>query len=433
MIRFNEWWKTGRVNPRLTGRRRAVFYEIAPYLNKRQIVLLYGMRRTGKTTLMFQMIDNLLVENDIEPLRILYFSFDEKIESINEIVEKYKTEVLKKRVPGEKIYFFFDEVQKLTDWQDQIKILYDLEPDTKIILSGSSALFLGKGASESLAGRFFKFKITPLTFDEYLEFENTKIDPTREVVYRVEIKKLLHGYIKTGGFPEAVDFSEDEILLFKYIKESILDRIVFIDIPELFGVKKRDVLYHILRMFSERPGYYLKYSEMGNDINLDQRTVESYIEYLEYSLMITKLFSFSKSFITSRKKIKRAYLNNTAFTYVLNPDIEFSLLLEQFFVNMFEAKFFWRNRSGKEVDIVFEKKSHVLPIEVKYKKRINNADLAPLMYFMKSYNLTKGLIITNENEKRTVKKEPCVIEMIPYWMYWSINQATTGVASQHLT
>ena len=134
---FNPWWQRGAVPENLlAARKRAFFGKLEESLSKRFITLLYGMRRVGKTTSFYQLIGQIL-ENKTEPRSILYFSFDERAAGISEVVLAFEEKVLKKRlIDSGKTYIFFDEIQKVEDWESKIKVLYDLHPNVKIFLSG---------------------------------------------------------------------------------------------------------------------------------------------------------------------------------------------------------------------------------------------------------------------------------------------------------
>ena len=154
---FNHWWKSGRVKKEFSPKyKRKLFYEIIKYMDKRQILALVGLRRTGKTTLLYQLIQH-LIEQGINPFNILYFSFDEEDVSVEEILDYYEKEILKKDLSNEKVFLFFDEIQKLNNWEDKLKILYDLYPKMKIIVSGSASINLLFKGKETLAGRIFYF------------------------------------------------------------------------------------------------------------------------------------------------------------------------------------------------------------------------------------------------------------------------------------
>ena len=92
---FNPWWREGTISKTLVGLRRKVMQEILPYLDMRQILIFSGVRRVGKTTLMFQMIDELLSRENVNPYDILYFSFDEARDTLEAVLDEYEKTILK--------------------------------------------------------------------------------------------------------------------------------------------------------------------------------------------------------------------------------------------------------------------------------------------------------------------------------------------------
>ena len=132
--KFNPWWGKGAVPAELLGKhQRQVLDEAAKQMDRRFIVLIYGLRRVGKTTVLYQLIDSLL-KKGVKPTNILYYSFDEQPASIGEVVSVYEEKVLKARIGDGKNYLFLDEVQKVKDWQSKLKVLYDLNPGLKILV-----------------------------------------------------------------------------------------------------------------------------------------------------------------------------------------------------------------------------------------------------------------------------------------------------------
>lgn len=416
LYNFNPWWKDGKVPPELLGRKRKVFNEVFKYIAHRQMLLLTGLRRVGKTTLLYQMIDALLSKGT-NPYSILYFSFDEMKFDLEDLIKQFEIEVLRADISKKKVFLFFDEIHKLKDWASKIKMLYDVSPSAKILLSGSAQIIMWKETRESLAGRFFDFVIKPLDFNEYLEFKEVEVDRSREKVFEKDLKRHMGSFLRSGGFIEALSF--DEPTLRKYFKESLLQRVVFIDIPQTLRLELPELLEKLLTITASRPGFYLDYKNLANDLKIDQRTISNYISYLEYSLLVQKLYNYSKNFLTSEKKIKRLYLCNTAFTFALNPGIEFSLLLEQFFVNSVEAKFFLKTPQKEEIDIIYAQEKTVLPIEVKIRETLNQRDVKKFFSFLERNQLYRGLLITLDTEEK-FEKEKFLVEAIPYWKYWSI-------------
>jgi len=418
---FNPWWKNGRVPSEFLGRKRKIFSEISKYIDKRQIVLFTGLRRVGKTTLMYQIIDKIL-RKDVNPYSILYFSFDEMRYDLGDIVKQYETDVLREDISKKKVFIFLDEIQKLEGWPSKVKLLYDSNPKLKIFLTGSAQITMWRGTRESLAGRFFDFVIRPLDFEEYLDFKGIKIDRNREKIFEKDLKRQMAGFLKTGGFIEAL--SLDEHMLRKYLKESLLERVIFVDIPQTFRLDLPELLMKILSITASRPGFYLDYRNLSNDLKIDHRTIANYVSYLEYALFLQKLYNYSRNLLTSEKKVKKLYLCNTAFTLALHPQVDLSAVLEQFFVNKLNARFFLKTPQKEEIDIIYAQNSHVLPVEVKIKEKIGREDVKTLFKFIEKNNLKRALLITLDTETK-FQKDKLMVEAIPYWRYWSIKYKTS--------
>jgi len=329
LITFNRWWDTGEVEKvYLKPYKRRLFYTIKKFLEKRQIILIYGLRRTGKTVLMYQLIDFLL-KSGVDKKRILYFSFDEKIASLEELFRTYKELVLGKDILKEKrIYVFLDEIQKLENWQNQLKIFYDLYPNVKFIVSGSASLVISKGAKESLAGRVYEFVLPLLSFYEYLDFLGEKIPSVENIFNLSQLKEiylkkerivpLFFSYLKNGGFIEIAK-EEDELEIKEYSK-SILEKIIFADIPLSFKIKEPQILRAILELTASHPGFLLDYSKLAEIFKKDQRVISNYVFYLAYSLLIKLFYNFSGSRFVSERKLKKVYLGSTNFIFQFFPE-----------------------------------------------------------------------------------------------------------------
>jgi predicted AAA+ superfamily ATPase len=432
VLRFNHWWRENQVNPTLLGKPRKALKELLPYLDKRQVLVLKGLRRVGKTTLFYQLIDYLLKEKHVSPYQILYFSFDEEVEEIEEILQFYAKEILKEDIlkTKTKCYLFFDEIQKLKNWPNKIKILYDLYPNLKIFISGSASLGLIKGTKESLAGRSFEFEIHPLDFKEYIKFREITYDEKRVGIFKDTFMREFNLYLNNSGFIEMIDEEDPEIIR-RYFKESIIERVVYRDIPEHFTINNTGLLYQILNIIASQPGMLVEYKNIGSDLKRDQRTIAQYFEYLRWSFLLKPVYRFSRNFLTSEKKLKKYYLTFPALTLALagQPSQETKgKVIENLLVSLTGGNFFYRSASKEEVDIILEPqkislgslglegKERVIPLEIKYSNKIYPKDLRGLRSFMKKYKVKQGYLISKD-----IEEEPKFnwgrIFIIPAWKF----------------
>jgi predicted AAA+ superfamily ATPase len=413
---FNPWWKTREIEKRFADmKRRDNFNEIAKYINSKQIIVITGLRRTGKTVLMYHLIDYLF-KNDVKAENIVYFNFDLLVDDIEGVFEKYKTSTnidYKK----EKIYVLLDEVQKLKGWQNKIKIYYDLYPNIKFFVSGSASLFIRKRTKESLAGRSYDFQISPLNFIEYLKLKNKEKIIKNPVLYKNEIRDEFKDYIKTGGFPELI-YEKDNLVIKKYVKELVIDKIVYIDIPEVFKIDEPALLQSLISIISSSPGMIVDYESIANDLKRNRKTISNYLFYLEEAFLIKKVYNFSKNKLTSEKKSKKFYPATTSLAFLYDSD--YGKMIESLVLQNFNYKFFYR-KAEKEVDFVeVSNEKNILPIEIKARKSIDKEMKKSLLDFMKKFKVKEGVIVTEDYESEEDSEWFGIkgkIKYIPLWKW----------------
>ena len=402
---FNHWWVKGNVDSELAlPFRREVYKEIERLREKKFIVAITGLRRIGKTTIIYQLIHD-LIDKKVNAENILFFSFDENITQIGEVMETYK-EIHKKDFREEKIHVFLDEIQKCNNWENEIKKYYDLYPKLKFVISGSESLFIKKKTRENLAGRIFEFNLSTFTFREYLEMNNVK-----DFKYETKVKPLLLRYIEKGGFPETFSFNNDREFK-EYIRSLVVDKIVYKDIPRIFKLDDHEFLSILLEMIAINPGMYIDYLSLSKQFNKDRRVIKNYLFYLKESFLINILGNYRKGGTTLRKR-KRAYPADNSLIYLFKSRIEDGFLgrmAESLVVNSLKAVSFWKN--GNEVDVIYEG----IPIEIKYQEKIKSDDLKSVSEFMKKFKVKKGILIT-KNEESEIKVEWGAIKLTPLWKW----------------
>lgn len=410
--RFNPWWTKGGMPTEWTQEyRRKLYFSIEPCIKRRQILLVYGLRRVGKTTLMMQVIESLL--KNVNPRHILYFSFDDAAFTIKDVLESYQKVILHSSIEDsrEPVYFFFDEIQKQDGWENTIKTYYDLYPDIRFFLSGSASAGLRKRSTESLAGRILDFTLPPLSFEEFLELNDKKTGDIRKDpdLHKREIVPLFYRYLKYGQFPELAR-ETDEAFAKKYLQSTIIERVIYRDLPEEFGIKDIELLRTIIALIGKNPGMIVKYSEISRNLGRDQRTVANYFEYLEYGLLIRFVYNYRGGALASMRKMKKVYFSspNLAFALTQNLDRVMPFMLENLVACQTGAKYFYRN--GFEVDFIQETDDGLVAIEVK-----NTAgEVKQLQKFLEKFgSITKDaylLDIEGEGERNGVR-------IVPVWKF----------------
>ncbi len=402
LIDFNPWWSSGSVPVRLLEEdKRELYYKIEELIPTEQIVSIVGLRRTGKTTIMYQLIDALL-NDDIQNERIMYFSFDKEIKSLEEIIKTYKREVLMEESISKKTYLFFDEIQKLDDWENQIKLLYDKKLPVKIILSGSSSMTIQKSGKETLAGRNYIQKLSPLNFKEYLKLKGESITTFTDIEGTYKKARLNEGsyitkfnkFVNFHGLPETIDMSEE--LSKRYIKSSLIDQVIYKDIPSNYSIEDPSVIEELLRIIAERPGMLLRFDSLASDLKRTRQTISKYIFYLENSFLLNLLYNYSGSFITSAKKLKKVYFSHPCIVNSLRSSIEnMGRLVENHLINELGIKFFHR-KNQKEVDGIIRDSDSIIPVEIKYRGDIKEKDQKNIVDFIEKEDCGVGLMVTKD-------------------------------------
>ena len=405
---MNPWWESGSVP--LSLRRespREVLDKLLELLKPRQIISLVGLRRTGKTTLMYQMIDYLLKEGT-PPRNILYFSFDERVESIRDLIKTYM-----RSLPGVKkgrVYLFLDEIQKHPDWANRVKLLYDLHPDYKIILSGSASLEIARSGGESLAGRIIPIRIGVLDFTEFLHFSGREVPIPPEdleqayaeyVVREDKLNESFKDAVVKGGFIETIGM-EGELLKY-FLNASIVDNVVMKDIPERYSISNPAALKEILRLICTHPGMLLSYENFADIFHVTRQTISKYIYYMADSFILSLKYNYSGSFAGSVRRLKRAYPAHPTLTSAFlssdPPPQLFGRMVENYVLETLGYSYFYR-RGSKEIDAVVRYGEGVVPVEVKYTTEPRRRDVGVVERFVERFGSPFGVILTRDSFAR---------------------------------
>ncbi|MBW2636497.1 MAG: ATP-binding protein [Deltaproteobacteria bacterium] len=405
----NPWW-FGMVPD--TGVPRLKYYpDIMSYMKTPEIVMLLGARRTGKSTLMYQLIGTL----GAAPKSILFINLDDPILMkmsgdagfLKTLIDEYTTENR-----FEKYYIFIDEIQNNEYWSETLKILYDTRKDIKFVLSGSTSTLIKGKASMKLSGRYLATTVHTLSFGEYLDFIDAK-NPTS-----TEKRLLVQKYIEYGSFPRIVLEKDDRIrvdLLKNYFETIYLKDIIF---PNRLR-NNRDV-FNLLYFLLSNVSKPISYTKTGKSLDISPDTVKEYLEYAKDSYLI---YSVSKFEYSARKQIlnpQKIYCvdtglaNSVSFRFSENRGrmMENAVFLElaRRGVNAYYHK------DKVECDfVVVEGREITDAIQVTVSledEAVRKREIRGLMDALSSYGLKEGKIIT-ENERSELSVEDKKIRIVP--------------------
>ncbi len=405
----NTWWIEKKVKENLLHKTyRDIFLRLKSDLDRKQLQILVGLRRVGKTTLLLQIIDGLIKDN-VNPLNIVYCSFygsKKKKKRIEDILKDYS------RITGidyqkEKIFLFLDEVQKSKKWVDSIKLVYDNFKNIKILISGSASLNILSEAKKSLAGRAIYYELRPLSFKEFLNIKGINIEDGNFLIYSDTLKKEFNNFL-IRPFPELVN-EEDNLFIKQYIRNSVIEPIILKDIPKEF--KEIDILLleKLVEIFLTSPGQYLELDNLAKELKRAKTTLYNALFYLEFSFLIRKILNFRPSVRIASRKLSRIY----AYHPVLC--LPFNIPQEKYAENLvffeLDTRYYWRDKE-KEIDFLKD----LVPVEVKYKEKIDKRDVRWIDYFLKKYgkqlNVKAAFVITTNTDDLIGK-----IKLIPLWKF----------------
>jgi len=406
---FNDWWTSGKVRSSLLKPyKRPLFNEMLKYIDDRQILLVYGLRRVGKTTLFYQLIQHLL-EEGVEPGNVLYFSFDVAKAGIGDVLRTYEQEKQRRNLDtAGRIFIFLDEIHKTDNWQNELKIFYDLYPNLKFFICGSASINIQKRAKESLAGRMYDFNLNALSFKEFLKLNGVEVRFDEWKIYERRVLPLFHDYLLKGGFPELLEETDEEKIT-NYLRNNVIERIIYIDLPSEFGIKDMELLKTLVELVARTPGLRLNYDALSRDLKRSKTTIINYIAYLEYALMLKLVHNLRPGFMATSRKLRRVYPGNVAFSYMFAAK-DLGKVIENLVLQELDARYYFRDNAA-EIDFVL-KNGKIVPIEVKY----GRVELKQFIRALDKIGLDSGIVITKDvyKEEKINDKQ---IFMIPAWAF----------------
>jgi len=389
--RYNPWW-TGEYKPEGILREKYLG-KLSKLRKTKDVVFIVGLRRVGKTTLIYQFIKQLL--NDIDSKKIVYFSMDHprltKVSILDVLDEFRKIQGLSFK---EKIYAFIDEVHLHESFEQELKVIYDMG-NVKLFASGSASIFLiEKGAY--LTGRQRFIELTPFSFEEYLKIKNIKIKQGDEHLYL----KYCDEYVKVGGLPEYLQNEEQEYIT------TLIDSIIYKDVAGRHSLTNIGLLRDLIVLLSQSIGGRMSIRKIGRVLGISHETVRDYINFFVEANLIHLVEKDGKA---SERKVapRKIYIADNGISNVLTPTVNTGSLVENMVFNILRIKSDVRYNiiDTKEIDFITKDCIY----EVKYKVQIDEDDIKPLKRLR---GKKRKIVITYK-----LKEKRDGIEFIPLYQF----------------
>lgn len=371
---------------------------ISTYLLSREIVVLTGMRRVGKTTLYRMLFDGIKSDNkvflDIEnPMEQRLF--EEK--DYNNIWANLKAYGI---TNSRKAYIFLDEIQAYPEIVKAIKYLYD-HYDVKFYLTGSSSYYLKNLFPESLAGRKVVFELFPLDFEEFLAFKGEQADFESELTAKAERKNVVRyekrmkhydEYLEFGGFPQVVltEERQQKQVMLNDIFKSYFEK----DVQAIADFREMGAFRETLLLLLQRIGSKLEISKLASEIGVARETIYSYLSFLQGTYFIYLVPPYSRSVDREISGAKKVFVCDNGMVNAFSRVGEGSLFENAVFLNLrkYGEIRYYQRRSGGEIDFILPDKK----VAVEAKRTGTAADYKKLGVIAGSIGIKQHYVVSKK-------------------------------------
>ena len=285
--------------------------QIRPFYNQDLIKVLIGIRRSGKSVILTQIIDE-LKKKETDDEHIIYMNFEDFDYEEYTDPKKLNNYIKKKIKDDKKYYIFFDEIQNVDSWEKVVNS-FRATKNTSIFITGSNSDLLSSDLATHIAGRYVSFKITPFTFSEVCELLN--------ITDKNDLDETFNDYIKWGGMPQRFMQSDDTSK--KTYLSDIYDSIVIKDIVKRFNIKDIDLLNRIVTYILTTPAQTFSPESLKKYFESESRgvsleTLYNYLDYIVRANLVSKAERYDirgKRILTGKYKY---YLTDLGFTNILS-------------------------------------------------------------------------------------------------------------------
>lgn len=367
---------------------RTIEPKIKEWLFKGKIIIIYGARQTGKSTVVRKILEDYPEENK-------YLNGDET--ATKKLFEGAGDASVLAKIVGEQKIVVIDEAQKIENIGLKLKILIDNFPDRQIIATGSSSFDLANQIAEPLTGRSVQFWLYPLSLREITGLWD-----------RQEINSQLENLLIYGTYPAVVAASsiEEKTVLLKQLAADYLYK----DVLSFDRVRKSETIKRFTEAISLQTGNEVSYNELANLLQIGKQTAMSYLDILEQGFILFRLTSFSRNLRQEINRSRKIYFFDTGVRNVLINNLnplslrnDLGGLWESFIISEFKKTqywaatvaplYFWRTYQQQEIDLVIENAGKLSAFEIKWAKKRN----LPPKAWIQSYPDSSWESVTRDN------------------------------------
>jgi predicted AAA+ superfamily ATPase len=405
---MNPWWE-GRT-PEIGIPRPQYLSQLRTALSRKQVDLVMGGRRVGKTTLVKQFVVQCL-KDGLSPRDVLYLALDHpRLAGIplSEHLRSFRS--LFRHERAKKLWLFLDEVQESQAWESELKAIYDLE-NAKVVCTGSTAALLSSQGGK-LTGRQAVLTVYPLDFREFLGFRNLKFSRAEDYRFVAAAEE----YLQTGGYPEQVLQPSDAYLA------QLLQDIVARDLVRLGRVRRPEMIQDLVRLVAAGCGARTSYNRISGALGVTVDTVKDYLSYLSEAFLVRPLQKWTTSHTERVYAQRKVYLLDSGLKSLLTGRGDLGAKAEMAvfadFVRRGTSCGYYAE-SEREVDFVLGSPHTPAAVEVKYKNTFDWEDrgFAGVRLFLRRFPSCRKATVITRDAARQIKVGATRVTAVPLWRY----------------